>query len=173
MVIPTGGIPWLTIVLILPLLGVAAVLLAHESLSRPVALVVSVLTLLVSLPLWFGFNNATAGMQFVEKHLWIDSPAIHYALGVDGISMPLVLLTTFLTPLCILVSWTSIQSRMKEFLISLLVMERDSWASISRGSSPRSSARWARCNSCSRSFSAIERYSLTVSTAARLRTSSV
>jgi NADH-quinone oxidoreductase subunit M len=62
-------------------------------------------------------------MQFVEKHQWIDSPAIHYALGVDGISMPLVLLTTFLTPLCILVSWTAIETRMKEFLISLLVME--------------------------------------------------
>ncbi|MDH4360153.1 MAG: NADH-quinone oxidoreductase subunit M, partial [Nitrospirota bacterium] len=115
--------PWLTIVLILPLLGVAALLLAHESLSRTIALAVSVLTLLVSLPLWFVFDNTNAGMQFVEKHQWIQSPAIHYSLGVDGISMPLVLLTTLLTPLCILVSWTSIQTRMKEFLISLLVME--------------------------------------------------
>ena len=123
MVIPTGGIPWLTIVLILPLLGVVAVLLAQEALSRAIALTVSILTLLVSLPLWVAFDNAQAGMQFVEKHLWIDSPAIHYSLGVDGISMPLVLLTTFLTPLCILVSWTSVQTRMKEFLISLLVME--------------------------------------------------
>lgn len=122
-VIPSTGIPWLTIVLLLPLLGVAAVLLAHEALSRPIALAVSVLTLLVSLPLWFAFDNTDAGMQFVEKHQWIQSPSIHYSLGVDGISMPLVLLTTFLTPLCILVSWTSIQTRMKEFLISLLVME--------------------------------------------------
>jgi NADH-quinone oxidoreductase subunit M len=122
-VIPSGGMPWLTIVLILPLLGVAALLLAHESLSRTIALAVSVLTLLVSLPLWFVFDNTNAGMQFVEKHQWIQSPAIHYSLGVDGISMPLVLLTTLLTPLCILVSWTSIQTRMKEFLISLLVME--------------------------------------------------
>lgn len=122
-VLPSGGIPWLTIVLVLPLFGVAAILLAHESLSRSLAFAVSILTLLVSLPLWFSFDNTNAGMQFVEKHQWIESPAIHYALGVDGISMPLVLLTTLLTPLCILVSWTSIQIRMKEFLISLLVME--------------------------------------------------
>jgi NADH-quinone oxidoreductase subunit M len=123
MVVASGGTPWLTLVLILPLLGVVATLLAHESLSRPIALGTSLVTFVVSLPLWFLFDNANGGMQFVEKHQWIDSPAIHYALGVDGISMPLVLLTTFLTPLCILVSWTAIETRLKEFLISLLVIE--------------------------------------------------
>ena len=123
MVVPSGGMPWLTLVLIIPLLGSVALWLAHESLSRQIALAVSLLTFIVSLPLWFLFDNANAGMQFVEKHQWIDSPAIHYALGVDGISMPLVLLTTLLTPLCILVSWTAIETRLKEFFISLLVME--------------------------------------------------
>ena len=123
MVVSSGGIPWLSLVLIIPLFGSVALWLAHESLSRQIALAVSVLTFLVSLPLWFLFDNANAGMQFVEKHQWIDSPAIHYALGVDGISMPLVLLTTFLTPLCILVSWTSVQIRLKEFFVSLLVTE--------------------------------------------------
>ena len=122
-VVATGGMPWLTLVLVLPLIGVIATLLAHESLSRPIALATSLITFVASLPLWFVFDIGTSGMQFVEKHLWIDVPAIHYALGVDGISMPLVLLTTFLTPLCILVSWTAIETRMKEFLISLLVME--------------------------------------------------
>jgi NADH-quinone oxidoreductase subunit M len=122
-VVATGGIPWLTLILILPLFGVVATLLAHESLSRQIALGTSLITLVASLPLWFVFDNSNPGMQFIEKHQWIDSPAIHYALGVDGISMPLVLLTTFLTPLCILVSWTAIETRMKEFLISLLVME--------------------------------------------------
>ena len=122
-VVAAGGIPWLTLILILPLFGVMATLLAHESLSRPIALTTSLITFVASLPLWFAFDIDTGGMQFVEKHLWIDVPAIHYALGVDGISMPLVLLTTFLTPLCILVSWTAIETRMKEFLISLLVME--------------------------------------------------
>ena len=98
-------------------------LLAHEALSRQIALGTSFLTLLISLPLWFLFDNAHSGMQFVEKHQWIDSPAIYYALGIDGISMPLILLTTFLTPLCILVSWTAIQTKQKEFLASLLFME--------------------------------------------------
>ena len=123
MVVHSGGMPWLTLVLIIPLLGSVALWLAHESLSRQIALAVSLLTFIVSLPLWFLFDNGNAGMQFVEKHQWIDSPAIHYALGVDGISMPLVLLTTFLTPLCILVSWAAIETRLKEFFISLLVME--------------------------------------------------
>ncbi len=123
MVVPTDGIPWLTLVLLLPLLGVAAVLVAHESMSRQIAFGTSMLTLLISLPLWFLFDNGQTGMQFVEKARWVESPAIHYALGIDGISMPLVLLTTLLTPLCILVSWTSIESRLKEFLVSLLVME--------------------------------------------------
>ncbi len=123
MVVPSGGMPWLTLVLILPLLGSVALWLAHESWSRQIALAVSLLTFIVSLPLWFLFDNGNAGMQFVEKYQWIDSPAIHYALGVDGISMPLILLTTFLTPLCILVSWMAIQTRLKEFFISLLVME--------------------------------------------------
>ena len=123
MVVATGGTPWLTLILVLPLLGVVATLLAQESMSRQIALGTSLITLVASLPLWFVFENGNVGMQFVEKHRWIDSPAIHYALGVDGISMPLVLLTTFLTPLCILVSWTSIETRLKEFLISLLVME--------------------------------------------------
>ncbi len=123
MLLFSGGMPWLTIVLLLPLLGVAAVLLLHESQSRSLALGASILTLLASLPLWSGFDNTHPGMQFVEKHQWIESPSIFYFLGVDGISMPLVLLTTFLTPLCILVSWSSIQNKMKEFVISLLVME--------------------------------------------------
>jgi len=95
MVVHSGGMPWLTLVLILPLLGSVALWLAHESLSRQIALAVSLLTFIVSLPLWFLFDNGNPGMQFVEKHQWIDSPAIHYALGVDGISMPLILLTTF------------------------------------------------------------------------------
>ncbi len=123
MVVHTGGVPWLTLILLLPLLGVAAMFVVQASLVRQIALGTSCLTLLASLPLWLFFDNADAGMQFVEKYRWIDSPSIHYALGVDGISMPLILLTTFLTPLCILVSWSAIETRIKEFMISLLVME--------------------------------------------------
>ncbi len=119
----SGGFPWLTLVVFLPLLGVAAILLVEEALAKWVALGVSSLVFLVSLPLWILFDESTPAMQFVETHQWIASPSINYAVGVDGISLPLVLLTTLLTPLCVLVSWTAIQTRVREFMISLLVME--------------------------------------------------
>ena len=119
----SGGFPWLTLVVFLPLLGVAAILLAEEVLAKWVALGVSSLVFLVSLPLWIFFDESTPAMQFVESHQWIASPSINYAVGVDGISLPLVLLTTLLTPLCVLISWTAIETRVREFMISLLVME--------------------------------------------------
>lgn len=119
----SGGFPWLTLVVFLPLLGVAAILLAEEALAKWVALGVSSLVFLVSLPLWVLFDESTPAMQFVETHQWIASPSINYTVGVDGISLPLVLLTTLLTPLCVLISWTAIETRVREFMISLLVME--------------------------------------------------
>src|SRR6185369_10431795 len=64
-----------------------------------------------------------AGFQFEQNVPWISSPNIHYHMGMDGISMWLVVLTTFLTPLCVLISWTSIHERVKEFFILLLVLE--------------------------------------------------
>ena len=121
--VSSGGFPWLTLVVFLPLLGVAAILLLEEALAKWVALGVSSLVFLVSLPLWVLFDESTPAMQFVETHQWIASPSINYAVGVDGISLPLVLLTTLLTPLCVVVSWTAIDTRIREFMISLLVME--------------------------------------------------
>lgn len=123
MAVPSGGFPWVTLVVFLPIVGVAAILLAKEEMAKWIGLAASSVVLLASLPLWIMFNVSTPDMQFVEKHQWIASPSINYAVGVDGISLPLVLLTTFLTPLCILVSWTSIKTRVREFMISLLVME--------------------------------------------------
>ncbi|MYJ54534.1 MAG: NADH-quinone oxidoreductase subunit M, partial [Nitrospira sp. SB0672_bin_25] len=102
----SGGFPWLTLVVFLPLLGVAAILLVEEALAKWVALGVSSLGFVVSLAPWILFDESTPAMQFVETHQWIASPSINYAVGVDGISLPLVLLTTLLTPLCVLVSWT-------------------------------------------------------------------
>ena len=119
----SGGFPWLTLVVFLPVLGVAAILLVEEALAKWVALGSSSLVFLVSLPLWILFDESTPAMQFVESHQWIASPSINYAVGVDGISLPLVLLTTLLTPLCVLISWTAIETRVREFMISLLVME--------------------------------------------------
>jgi NADH-quinone oxidoreductase subunit M len=123
MAVSSGGFPWITLVIFLPLVGVIAIVLAKEELAKWIGFAASSVVLLVSLPLWGLFNETTSAMQFVEKHQWIASPSINYAVGVDGISLPLVLLTTFLTPLCVLVSWTSIKTRIREFMISLLVME--------------------------------------------------
>ena len=123
MVVSSGGFPWITLVVFLPLLGVAGILLAKEEMAKWIGFGVSAVLFLVSLQLWIMFNETTPAMQFVEKHQWIISPSINYAVGIDGISLPLVLLTTFLTPLCILASWTSIETRVREFMISLLVME--------------------------------------------------
>ena len=119
----SSGFPWLTLVVFLPLLGVAAILLVEEALAKWVALGVSSLVFLASLPLWILFDESTPAMQFVESHQWIASPSINYTVGVDGISLPLVILTTLLTPLCVLISWTAIETRVREFMISLLVME--------------------------------------------------
>lgn len=120
---PSGGFPWLTVIILLPLVGATMIALLREDLARWIAFVVSGLTFLLSLPLWTMFDVQTPAMQFVERHEWIMSPPIHYAVGVDGISLPLVLLTTLLAPLCVVVSWTAVRNRVREFMISLLVME--------------------------------------------------
>jgi NADH-quinone oxidoreductase subunit M len=90
---------------------------------RVFALVVSLLTFILSLHLAVHFRSAQSGFQFEIDHPWISSPNIHYHMGVDGISLWLVILTTFLTPLCVLISWHSIHDRVKEFFILLLIME--------------------------------------------------
>ena len=90
---------------------------------RRLALVTSVAEFLISLLLLRGFSSGASGYQFEELHNWIPQPPIHYHLGVDGLSLFLVLLTTLLTPISILCSWKSIDQRVKGFFISLLVLE--------------------------------------------------
>jgi NADH-quinone oxidoreductase subunit M len=116
----------LTIAILLPLAG--AVIIGflgagREQQIRWVALVSSLLTFLVTAVLYAGLRADAPGMQFVEIHPWITTPPIDYHLGVDGLSGLLILLTGFLTPLCVLVSWTSITKRVKEFFIFLLALE--------------------------------------------------
>ncbi len=77
----------------------------------------------VSLPLYTGFDVATSKFQFTETANWIPTLKIQYALGIDGISLLLVLLTTLIMPLCVLCSWNYIQNRIREFMICLLIME--------------------------------------------------
>ena len=115
--------PWLTLLIFLPLAGAGAVFLVKESSVRITAFGITVADLLVSLPLWWLFDASSGQMQFGEQAIWITAPPIHYRLGLDGISLPLVLMTTVLMPLCILISWRSIETRIRSFMAMLLIME--------------------------------------------------
>ncbi|MGE3153827.1 MAG: NADH-quinone oxidoreductase subunit M [Nitrospiraceae bacterium] len=117
------SIPWLTLLIFFPVAGALALAFSREQSLRITALVVTILEFVFSLPVWFGFDHMTTGMQFVEEAVWIPSPPIVYRLGIDGISLPLVLMTTFLMPFCVLISWHAIQTRLKSFMITLLLME--------------------------------------------------
>ena len=121
--------PILTLTTFLPLIGALAILLIRgdEKIvarnARATALWTSLATFFVSIFLWVGFDNSTADFQFVEKVAWIPSFGLYYHMGVDGISVFFVILSTFLTPLCILASWESIQNRVKEYMVAFLVLE--------------------------------------------------
>jgi NADH-quinone oxidoreductase subunit M len=123
-----SSMPLLSIVTFLPLVGAAFIFLARgpEEIvarnARSVALWTTTITFLVSLLIWLNFDNSTAQFQFVEKVQWIGA-GINYHMGVDGISMLFVILTTFLMPFCILASWESVETRVKEYMIAFLVME--------------------------------------------------
>src|SRR5271154_6608334 len=124
-----NGWPILSVVTFLPLVGAALILFLRgeaEAVARNarfLALWTSLITLLVSLVLWFRFDRASADFQFVELADWIPAFGIHYHMGVDGISMLFVLLSTLLTPICVLASWDAIRVRVKEYMISFLVLE--------------------------------------------------
>ena len=90
---------------------------------RVIAFLVSLVTFGLSLHLPVHFHRGLQGFQFEIDKPWIASPNIHYHMGIDGISIWLVVLTTFLTPLCVLISWKSVHDRVKEFFILLLILE--------------------------------------------------
>ncbi|RWO29725.1 MAG: NADH-quinone oxidoreductase subunit M, partial [Mesorhizobium sp.] len=120
--------PILSLVTFLPLVGVLFILLINDDSEnarrniRAIALWTTGITFIISLFIWTGFDNAEPGFQFVEKFAWLDS-GISYHMGVDGISMLFVILTTFLMPLCILASWESIEKRVKAYMIAFLLLE--------------------------------------------------
>src|SRR3546814_4268739 len=121
--------PVLSLTTFLPLVGVLFILTVRGNEdtvarnARWAALWTSVATFLVSLLLWLNFDTSTAEFQFVERFEWLPAYNIAYHMGVDGISMLFILLSTMLTPLCILASWTAIRSRVKEYMIAFLVLE--------------------------------------------------
>jgi NADH-quinone oxidoreductase subunit M len=121
--------PVLSLITFLPLVGVLFILIVRgdeETVAknaRSAAMWASSVTFIVSLLLWFNFDTSTADFQFVEKHEWIPAFNISYHLGVDGISMFFVLLSTALTPLCVMASWKAIKTRVREYMIAFLVLE--------------------------------------------------
>ncbi len=120
----------LTSLILLPLFGALLIMFlvrgddersADE--ARYIALAVTCATFIGSLFLWGGFDAGTANFQWVEKHEWFKGLGIQYYLGIDGISLFMVLLTTFLMPVCILCSWESITQRVRAFMASFLLLE--------------------------------------------------
>ncbi|MFH0777317.1 MAG: NADH-quinone oxidoreductase subunit M [Candidatus Eisenbacteria bacterium] len=121
-----SGIPLLTIVTFLPLAGALLIAFVGSKrlrLIRSLALATAGVAFVLSIPLLARFDSSTAAMQFVEKYPWISAIGSDYHIGIDGISLFLVILTTFLTVLSIAASWCSITDRVRGFMISMLVLE--------------------------------------------------
>jgi NADH-quinone oxidoreductase subunit M len=108
-----------------PIIGGFAVLgLGHRAtLAKWLSLAVSGLALLLSIPLWTWFKTGTAQMQFVERSPWISTIHAEYYIGVDGISMPLILLTTFTTVLIVIASWRNVEKRVAQYFAAFLILE--------------------------------------------------
>ncbi|MEW6218322.1 MAG: NADH-quinone oxidoreductase subunit M [Thermodesulfobacteriota bacterium] len=118
------GWPILSVLIFLPLAGAAVLLvLRSEEGSKYWTLAVTAANAALSLPLYFNFQTGTAQYQFGEHLPWIRALDVNYTLGVDGISLLLILLTTLLMPLCVLCSWRYITRRIRHFMICLLIME--------------------------------------------------
>jgi NADH-quinone oxidoreductase subunit M len=124
------NLPFLSILIALPLIGALAILLLARGdeatvarNAKQVALANSTIVFVVSLLLWFGFDREDPGFQYTEEYTWIAQYNIAYRVGVDGISVLFVLLSTLLTPLCILSAWDAVKHRMKEYMVAFLVLE--------------------------------------------------
>ena len=118
-------LPILSILIFFPLVGIGILLILnrkHHKGLKIATLAVSVVEFLISLPLWFNFNSQTAAMQFVERREWLPAYGVSYYIGIDGFSLLLIMLTTFLTPLCVLATWDDIQHRVKEFMVCILAL---------------------------------------------------
>ncbi len=116
----------LTLILLLPFVGGLLLLLINkskENLIRYFGLGISVLAFILSLFLYFGFDLSKADFQFTYKLSWIPNLNVSYHVGIDGISLLLILLTTFITPLTLISSWSSIQKKVKEFTFFMLMLE--------------------------------------------------
>ena len=120
------GFPLISLVIWLPILiGILVFATGGDNnarLAKWVALIGSIMGLLVAIPLYMQFDPTMVGMQFVEYHTWIERFNIHYHLGIDGISMPLILLNCFITPLVVIAGWQVISNRVSQYMGAFLVM---------------------------------------------------
>src|SRR4030042_792751 len=118
-------LPILSFLVFCPILGIVALLFINRKnhlLLKQATMAIGLVEFLFSLKVWFGFDSATPAMQFVERHAWLPQYGVSYYVGLDGFSLLLVLLTTFLTPICVLAAWEDIQHRVKEFMICILAL---------------------------------------------------
>ena len=124
-----AGFPILSLVTFLPLAGAFIIMMVRgeeEVVARNArwtALWTSLITFALSLVLWVRFDKSSAEFQFVERVDWLPDFGVSYHMGVDGISVLFVLLSTLLTPLCILASWDSVKTRVREYMVAFLVLE--------------------------------------------------
>ncbi|MCB1948483.1 NADH-quinone oxidoreductase subunit M [Nitrosomonas sp.] len=120
------GFPLLSLIIWLPILvGITVLATGNDrnaQLARWIALAGSILGFLVAIPLYTGFDPATSAMQFVENRTWFERFNVYYHIGVDGISMPLILLNCFTTPLVIMAGWQVIQERVSQYMGAFLIM---------------------------------------------------
>src|SRR6478672_11663931 len=113
-------------ILLFPIFGILLLILIparEEKLLKLIALQTTCLSFTGSLILWFFFNKSSGAFQFVVKFFWVPVLNLNFTLGIDGISIFFLLLTTLLIPLCILTSWNSVSIRLKEFLIAFLALD--------------------------------------------------
>ena len=120
--------PIITFTIFLPFAGSFIIFFikeSEESVSniRWAALIPSLGTFILSCLIWFLFDNTNPSYQFIEKYQWFSDFNFYYHVGVDGISLFMILLSTFLTPICILASWENIISKIKEYMIAFLLLE--------------------------------------------------
>ena len=119
--------PILSSLILLPSIGALFLLFTkskndNKITSKYVALFTSLVNFFISIYLWFSFDQTTSVFQFVEERVWIEG-LINYKVGIDGISILFLILTTFITPLCIISVNNSVKERLNEFLIAILIME--------------------------------------------------
>ena len=120
------SLPWLTLTIFLPIVGGLLLLISGNRLSitnvKNTALGVAILSFIVALPLYFGFNSTSAEMQFVTKLPWVTSLNINYFVGVDGFSMPFILLTSLMTIVVVIAGWEVIKDRPSQYFAAFLIM---------------------------------------------------